>query len=61
MTIARLPIPTSHPVRDLLRQNDALAALVAFVKSLLAGPRIVPDTSIAWEDGETEERSETKH
>ena len=60
MTIARLPLTTSRTVRDHSRHSDALAALIAFIKALFAGPAIVRDTSIAWEDGETEERSESQ-
>lgn len=44
-----------------LRHDEAVRALVARFFLLLRRPRPDTDTSIAWEDGEAENRSERRH
>lgn len=54
MTTERLNLAVRRSLLETLRQNEAIAGLMALFRSIIHEPP--RDTEIAWEDGEVEEK-----
>jgi hypothetical protein len=58
MSLAHAPHPDRKPLFDPYELGRSMAILLRQARALLERPPVTPadDTSIAWEDGEIEER-----